>query len=280
MPKTRSQTAYARDGDTRVKMKRNTQAVPPFKAGAEVVTTKPRDSPTESVDTQLGETAPRPQPQSSNALTVDNPYFWSVNRVVDELCYKLPTRTPPSTRIPNLANLERIFRLYEVTGSVLLDDVVSHSILKERYKLKTLWERAYVRRAVEELWLPSPQFKLSRYYADLIRRYGLLQSTEDKRLDQPDIESDSSRDLDLGTVLGQDSGQGATHKRKRGISDDDGPAYHEHDPQRGLTHWHPFPSGRFLRLQALERLSLESESAKVLPSVAYVALSCRGGDAM
>jgi hypothetical protein len=59
--------------------------------------------------------------------------------------------------MPDLANLEETLRLQNVTGSVLLHDI-SHPTLKERYKLQTLGERAYVRRAVEDLWLSSPQF--------------------------------------------------------------------------------------------------------------------------
>jgi len=64
--------------------------------------------------------------------TVNDLYFWLVERVVEELCYKLPLRTPLSTPIPDLANLEKACRLYKVTGSVLLHDI-SYPTLKERY---------------------------------------------------------------------------------------------------------------------------------------------------
>jgi hypothetical protein len=157
MPKTRSQTTYTTDSDTRSKMKQKTQDNP-LKAGTTIITTSPRGSQREVLDVQLGGAATRPpEPQSTNVSTVNDLYFWLVERVVQELYYKLPLRTPPSTPIPNLVNLEKAFWLHNVTGSVLLHDI-SHPTLKERYKLETLGERAYVRRAIEDLWLSSPQF--------------------------------------------------------------------------------------------------------------------------
>jgi hypothetical protein len=117
MPKTRSQTTYTTDSDTR------------SKASATIITTSPRGSRREALDVQLGNAATRqPEPQP----TVNDPYFWSVELVVEELCHKLPLCTPPSTLIPDLANLEKAFRLYKVTGSVLLHNI-SHPTLKERY---------------------------------------------------------------------------------------------------------------------------------------------------
>lgn len=93
-------------------------------------------------------------------MELDDPWHWSIDRVVRELC--TPDRSwqlPPATSIPELKELENILREQGVTGSILLLDIDDNA-LRNYFKFKTLSQSAFIRRAIEELRLQSAQYQI------------------------------------------------------------------------------------------------------------------------
>lgn len=97
----------------------------------------------------------------------DDPWHWSVDRVVQELCTAHRSwQLPPSTSSPQVSDLESVLREQGVTGSILLLDIDDNT-LRNDFKFKTLSQRAFIRRAVEELRLHSAQYQahLKRHFS-------------------------------------------------------------------------------------------------------------------
>lgn len=89
----------------------------------------------------------------------DDPWHWSIDRVVQELC--TPHRSwqpPPSTTIPDFTEFANVLRQHEVTGSIFLLDI-DDDVLRNDFNFKTLSKRAFIRRAIEELRLRSAQYR-------------------------------------------------------------------------------------------------------------------------
>jgi hypothetical protein len=89
----------------------------------------------------------------------DDPWHWSIDRVVQELC--TPNRSwqpPPSTTIPDFTEFANVLRQLEVTGSIFLLDI-DDDVLRNDFNFKTLSKRAFIRRAIEELRLKSAQYQ-------------------------------------------------------------------------------------------------------------------------
>lgn len=96
--------------------------------------------------------------QSANMET-DDPWDWSVDRVVKELCTSDRSWTPRTTTasVHHPALLEKVLREQEVTGSVLLEDV-NDQVLKD-FGINVLGRRSYLLGAIKELRLQSEIYK-------------------------------------------------------------------------------------------------------------------------
>jgi hypothetical protein len=89
----------------------------------------------------------------------DDPWKWSIERVVQELCTSNRSWQPPSaTSTPDFTELASVLRAQEVTGSVLLSDV-DDNVLRNDFNIKTLGKRAFIRRAIEDLRLRSENYQ-------------------------------------------------------------------------------------------------------------------------
>ena len=89
----------------------------------------------------------------------DDPWDWSVDRVVQELCTSDRSwQVPRSTATPDPTELENILREHGVTGTILLLDIDDHA-LRVDFKFRTLSQRSFIRRAIEELQLQSAQWQ-------------------------------------------------------------------------------------------------------------------------
>ena len=89
----------------------------------------------------------------------DDPWDWSVDRVVRELCTSDRSWQPPrSTTIPEPTELENLLREHGVTGIILLLDI-DVDALRTDFKFKTLSQRSFLRRAIYELQLRSAQWQ-------------------------------------------------------------------------------------------------------------------------
>jgi hypothetical protein len=92
-------------------------------------------------------------------MEVDDPWHWSIDRVVQELC--TPDRSwqlPPSTTVPDMSEFANILRQQGVNGNILLLEVDDNA-LRNDFNFKTLSQRAFVRRAIEELRMMSAQYR-------------------------------------------------------------------------------------------------------------------------
>ena len=98
---------------------------------------------------------------STNEMEGDDPWDWSIERVVRELC--TPTRSwqprTASMLIPDPAALERVLREHEVNGNVLLIDV-DDNVMRQDFGLKVLGRRAFIRGAIEDLRAMSAKYQL------------------------------------------------------------------------------------------------------------------------
>ncbi|POS83723.1 hypothetical protein EPUL_005481, partial [Erysiphe pulchra] len=82
-----------------------------------------------------------------------DPWNWSVDRVVQELCTSNRTWQPQSPAMPLISNpesLEAILRDQEVTGSVLLKEI-NMSVLKDDFGIKALGRRSFIMSAIDQL---------------------------------------------------------------------------------------------------------------------------------
>jgi hypothetical protein len=93
-------------------------------------------------------------------MDVDDPWNWSVDRVVQELCTSNRSWQPRSAlmSLPNPELLEKALRDNEVTGSVLLIDV-DDNVMREDFELKVLGRRAFLRDGIAELRSKSAQYQ-------------------------------------------------------------------------------------------------------------------------
>lgn len=86
-------------------------------------------------------------------LNMGDPWNWSVDRVVQELCTSNRTWQPQSPAMPLVSNpesLETILRDQEVTGSVLLKEI-NMSVLKDDFGIKALGRRSFIMSAIDQL---------------------------------------------------------------------------------------------------------------------------------
>ncbi|PSS22500.1 hypothetical protein M430DRAFT_84790, partial [Amorphotheca resinae ATCC 22711] len=109
-------------------------------------------------------------------MEVEDPWDWSIDRVVQELC--TPNRSwhpPTSTSTPDLTKLASVLREQEVNGSVFLLDI-DDDVLRKDFDIKTLGQKAFVRRAIEELRSKSAHYQayvqehFSRSFTSTLRR--------------------------------------------------------------------------------------------------------------
>lgn len=92
-------------------------------------------------------------------MEADDPWHWSIDRVVQELC--TPDRSwqlPPSTTVPDMSEFANILRQQGVNGNILLLEL-DDSALRNDFNFKTLSQRAFVHRAIEELRMMSVQYR-------------------------------------------------------------------------------------------------------------------------
>ncbi|RKF64003.1 putative snf2 family helicase snf2 family helicase atpase [Erysiphe neolycopersici] len=86
-------------------------------------------------------------------FNMDDPWNWSVDRVVQELCTSSRTWQPQSPAMPLISNpesLEAVLRDQEVTGSVLLKEI-NMSVLKDDFGIKALGRRSFIMSAIDQL---------------------------------------------------------------------------------------------------------------------------------
>lgn len=90
----------------------------------------------------------------------DDPWDWSIDRVVQELCTPNRSWQPrtPSMLIPDPAALERVLRDHEVNGNVLLIDV-DDNVMRQDFGLKVLGRRAFIRGAIDEMRVKSAKYQ-------------------------------------------------------------------------------------------------------------------------
>lgn len=107
-------------------------------------------------------TTPVPCPilNMASDSTADDPWDWSLDRVVQELCTSNRSWQPRSAllAIPDPDSFERALREQEVTGSVLLHDV-DDNLLRNDFGLKALGRRSFVLSGIEELRVKSPRYQ-------------------------------------------------------------------------------------------------------------------------
>ena len=92
---------------------------------------------------------------------MDDPWDWSVDRVIRELCTE-ERSWEPSKQVQSMPDLQifgDILQEEEVTGTVLLTDV-DEKVLKEDLKLKKLGQRSFVTGAIQELRLKSLKYQI------------------------------------------------------------------------------------------------------------------------
>ena len=92
-------------------------------------------------------------------MELDDPWHWSVDRVIRELC--TPDRSwqlPPSTSIPELTEFEGILREQGITGSILLR-FLDDNVLRADFNLRTWNQRVFIHDAIEELRVQSAQYQ-------------------------------------------------------------------------------------------------------------------------
>ncbi|KAF4636000.1 hypothetical protein G7Y89_g2097 [Cudoniella acicularis] len=106
---------------------------------------------------------PKAEPKPVAAMDSDDPWNWSIDRVVQELCTENRSWQPRSsaTLKPDPAKLEKTLRDQEVTGEVLLQ-YVDDEFLKTDLEIKVLGRRAFIHGAIAELKLMSPKYQLYR----------------------------------------------------------------------------------------------------------------------
>ncbi|KAM3078460.1 hypothetical protein ACMFMG_006340 [Clarireedia jacksonii] len=97
---------------------------------------------------------------------VDDPWHWSVDRVVQEFCTDKRSwdLRAASTTIPDPVILENALRDHEVSGDVLLIDI-NDKTLREDLNIKKLGWRSYIQYGVEQLRSRSP-----KYHSKLLER--------------------------------------------------------------------------------------------------------------
>jgi hypothetical protein len=105
-------------------------------------------------------TLPCPILNMASHSTADDPWDWSLDRVVQELCTTNRSWQPRSTllAIPDPDSLERALREQEVTGSVLLLNI-DDNLLRNDFGLKALGRRCFVLSGIEELRLKSARYQ-------------------------------------------------------------------------------------------------------------------------
>ena len=94
-------------------------------------------------------------------MDVDDPWNWSIDRVVQELCTSNRSWQPglTTTSMPDPELLEKALRENEVSGSVLLIDV-DDNVMRQDFGLRVLAQRTFLRDGIAELRLKSAQCQL------------------------------------------------------------------------------------------------------------------------
>lgn len=105
----------------------------------------------------------------------DDPFNWSVDRVVNELCHKatLPGQEGQATARPDPRELERTLRNNDVGGQVLLENVDKH-VLQDDLRIRSLGQRSALERAIKFLRSRSVRWSTNN-------GVDLLQTPEDYR---------------------------------------------------------------------------------------------------
>ncbi|KAI9645832.1 hypothetical protein NHQ30_005267 [Ciborinia camelliae] len=90
----------------------------------------------------------------------DDPWGWSIDRVVQEFCTDKRSweLRAASSRIPNPVYLETIIRDNEITGDVLLLDL-DEKTMREDLQISKLGWRSFIRYGIEQLRQRSPKYK-------------------------------------------------------------------------------------------------------------------------
>ena len=101
------------------------------------------------------------EPNTTLGMEEEDPWYWTVDRVIRELCTDDRTWTPQTQTHskPDPARLERNLREQEVTGSTLLNHV-NDELLKSEFEVKILGQRSYLLGAIDELRSKSIKFQL------------------------------------------------------------------------------------------------------------------------
>src|ERR1700710_1335561 len=89
----------------------------------------------------------------------DDPWHWSIDRVVQELC--TPDRSwhiPPSIPMPDLPELAADLRDQGISGCLLLL-YVDENTLRIDFNYKTVRQRALIQAAITELRRQSPLYQ-------------------------------------------------------------------------------------------------------------------------
>lgn len=92
-------------------------------------------------------------------MDIQDPFDWTVDRVVEELCHK-PTLPGPDTQSitrPDPAALETILRENDVGGQILLEDI-DKNVLKEDFSIRSLGQRVAVEKAIRYLRTQSSKW--------------------------------------------------------------------------------------------------------------------------
>ena len=99
------------------------------------------------------------EPNTTSGMEEDDPWFWTVDRVVKELCTEDRSWTPQTQTHskPDPSKLEKNLREQQVTGSTLLD-YVNDELLKSDFDVKILGQRAYLLDAIDELKSKSTMY--------------------------------------------------------------------------------------------------------------------------